>query len=354
MLIMLIGGLAFLITGAELLVRYASRLSLSLGVSPLIVGLTIVAFGTSSPELAVNIRSALAGNSDIAVGNIVGSNIFNVLFILGASALMSPLVIHSKLVKMDVPIMIGVSVLLLLFSLDGRLGPLEGLLFFLGAMGYTLFSIWEARREKWVDIGIETTSLADKPTPAFFLQVIFFIILGLALLIIGANWLVFGAVALAAMLGVSDSVIALTIVAAGTSLPEVATSCVAAYRKQLDIAVGNVVGSNIFNILAILGISALIPSAGLPLTGSVMIFDIPFMVAVCVVCLPLFISGNVLSRWEGGFLLLYYAVYVIYLIAQDAEILLPSLRLTTLVTIPLILVAFLSLIPRKQKKKPDF
>ena len=309
-------GLAALVAGAELLVRGASRLALSLGVSPLVVGLTIVAFGTSSPEIAVSVGAALNGSTDLAIGNVVGSNIFNVLFILGASALITPLVVHSQLVRQEVPIMIGASAVLLVMVLDGALGRYEALLLVTLAVFYTTYLIVQSRREAataregtMADSSGALSRWDAKPAVQVAL-----IVAGLVLLVAGSNWLVDASVAFAQALGVSDVVIGLTIVAAGTSMPEVATSLMAALRGERDIAVGNVVGSNTFNVLGCLGLAGAVAPAGLPVPPSVLNFDLWVMIAVALTCIPVFASGREIARWEGGVLFAYYLAYAAYLV----------------------------------------
>ncbi|HVL75045.1 MAG TPA: calcium/sodium antiporter [Noviherbaspirillum sp.] len=317
-----IGGLVALVAGAELLVRGASRLALSLGISPLVVGLTIVAFGTSAPEVAVSVGAVLEGQINIAVGNVVGSNIFNVLFILGLSALITPLVVHSQIIRQEVPIMIGASLLLLVQGLDGVLGLFDAALLAALLIAYTVFLILQSRREAAgePDAGSQSTSVAGKWTSHWAVQLLL-IAAGLGLLVLGSQWLVQSAVTFARLIGVSDLVIGLTIVAAGTSMPEVATSVMAALRKERDIAIGNVVGSCTFNILGCLGIAGLASAQGLSLAPAVLNFDIWVMLAVSFACLPVFISGREIARWEGGVFLAYYAAYATYLImaAQSHE-----------------------------------
>ncbi|MDX1653655.1 MAG: calcium/sodium antiporter [Candidatus Competibacteraceae bacterium] len=318
----LLAGFVLLVLGAEWLVRSASRLAQAAGISPLVVGLTVVAFGTSAPELAVSVQSALSGSADIALGNVVGSNIFNVLFILGLSALISPLVVSLSLIRRDVPLMVGVSVLLYLLALNGIIGRLEGALLFAGIVAYTLYAVIEGRRES---PGAESQNgnqngEAQGPTGmAFVLRNLVLLVLGLGLLVIGAGWLVEGAVAVARLLGLSELVIGLTLVAGGTSLPEVAASVIAALRGQRDIAVGNVVGSNLFNILGVLGITALIAPQGVPVSLPALSFDIPVMIAVAVACLPIFFTGQRIDRWEGLLFLFYYVAYTAYLILLSTE-----------------------------------
>lgn len=315
-----IPGLIALVLGAELLVRGASKLALSFGISPLVVGLTVVAFGTSSPELAVSVQSAWSGRVDIALGNVVGSNIFNILFILGMSALITPLVVHRQLVRQEVPLLVGVSFLLWALASDFGVGRWDGLLFVALLVGYTILVIRQSRRDTAADR--ETNGDAPPQDGTAWdrhwgVQLLL-VAAGLALLILGSNWLVEAAVTLARQLGMSELVVGLTIVAIGTSLPEVATSVMAAVRGERDIAVGNVIGSCIFNILAVLGISASIAPGELLVPSSMPAFDLPVMVAVTVACLPIFFTGHLIARWEGGLFLAYYMAYTAYLILDAA------------------------------------
>ncbi len=317
-LLTFIAGLVGLVAGAELLVRGASKLALSFGISPLVVGLTIVALGTSAPEVAVSVGAVLGGQTDIALGNVVGSNIFNVLFILGISALITPLVVNAQLIRQEVPIMLGASLLLLALALDGNLSFLEGAFLFALLITYTVYLVRQSRAE--TRAAQEEYASEFEPAEAggwdsrLSVQVLL-IVVGLGLLVLGSQWLVSASVIIAKALGVSDLVIGLTIVAAGTSMPEVATSVTAALKGERDIAVGNVVGSNTFNILGCLGISGLVSgNQGLAMPPAVLNFDIWVMNAVALACLPVFISGRRIARWEGAVFLLYYTTYVIYLI----------------------------------------
>jgi len=309
--ILLIAGLALLVLGADLLVKGASRIAAGFGISPLIIGLTVVALGTSAPETAISVGSALSGKADIAVGNVLGSNIFNVLFILGVSALITPLLVSKQLVRLDVPVMIAVSILALALSIDGRISFIEGAVLFGCILAYMAFLIRLSRRSGEAGEAIEKS--------AHWAFDVGLIGVGLALLILGSRWLVSSATAIAAAMGVSELIIGLTIVAAGTSLPEVATSVIAAIRGQRDIAVGNVVGSNIFNILAVLGLTAMVAPGGLPVSEAAINFDYPVMLAVAVACLPIFFSGYSIARWEGGLFLGYYVAYTTFLILAAAE-----------------------------------
>ena len=322
-LLLFIGGLIGLVAGAELLVRGASKLALSFGISPLVVGLTIVAFGTSAPEMAVSTGAALSGQTDIAIGNVVGSNIFNVLFILGVSALITPLVVNIQLIRQEVPIMIGASLLLLLLGLDGKLSVVDGAILFALLIAYTVFLIVQSRAETR---GAQDEYAAEiKPAVAGGWDArlpvqLLLIAVGLGLLVLGSDWLVTASTIFAKALGVSDLVIGLTIVAAGTSMPEVATSIMAAVKGERDIAVGNVVGSSTFNILGCLGLSGIVSGdLGLVMPAAILNFDIWVMLAVALACLPVFITGREIARWEGGVFLLYYAAYVAYLILATQQ-----------------------------------
>jgi cation:H+ antiporter len=388
MLPMLVAGLALLTAGGELLVRGASRLAVVFGISPLVIGLTVVAFGTSAPELAVSINAGFAGTPDIAVGNVVGSNIFNVLFILGACALVAPLAVSRQLVRREVPVMTAVSVLLLGLALDGRIGVLDGALLFAGILGYVGWSIVQSRRETAANGSTVTTDIIAARSPwwsaatagvlvvagagyaedwfnatvagllgtgalLFLGGSLFgrggatvggdmahqagFVLAGLGTLVLGAAWLVAAATGIARAFGVDDLVIGLTIVAAGTSLPEVATSVIATLRGERDIAIGNVVGSNIFNILCILGLSALVTPGGLTVNPLVLGFDLPIMIAVTIACLPVFFSGFTIARWEGALFLGSYVAYTAFLVlAATKNPALETLTNALLLALPLV------------------
>lgn len=312
-------GLTVLVVGADVLVRGASRLAVSFGVSPLVVGLTVVAFGTSAPEMAVSVGSALAGSPDLALGNVVGSNICNVLLILGISALITPLLVDEQIIRQEIPIMIGVSALLVVMALDGHLGLVESIVLFALVIAYTVFLIVQSRR---VSKAVQEEFGTDLPTSAWdrhWAVQVGLIATGLVMLIVGADWLVEAAVAFARAFGVSDLVVGLTVVAVGTSMPEIATSIVAAMRGQRDIAVGNVVGSNIFNILAVLGASGIASGTGLPVSEAARNFDLWVMLAVAFACLPIMITGREIARWEGGVFLAYYAAYTAWLVLQAQQ-----------------------------------
>ena len=303
----LVLGLVLLVAGAEGLVRGASRLASRVGVSALVVGLTVVAFGTSAPELAVSLESSLSGQADIALGNVVGSNIFNILVILGLAALVTPLRVAADLVRIDVPLMIGVSALAIGLGLDGRIGRWEGAVLFACLLAFLLY-LFRARRP--ADDGDGGEAVAGG---GHWAADVAWVAGGLALLVVGAGWLVDSAITIARFLEVSELVIGLTIVAAGTSLPELATSVIASLRGERDIAVGNVVGSNFFNIAAVLGLAAMASPEGVEVSRAALRFDMPVMMAAALACLPVFFIGHVISRWEGGVFVAGYACYAVLL-----------------------------------------
>ena len=316
-----IAGLIILIFGADLLVRGTSRLAAAFSVSPLIIGLTIVSIGTASPEIAVSLQAAANGQADLTLGNVLGSNIFNILFILGITSLVAPIVIAEQLIRKEAPILLGVSLLVFVLALDGNLGALDGLLLFLLVAIYIYFAVKQSRserREVQKEYAEEYAQKESRTTKNFITN-ISFILVGLGLLVLGSNWLVDSAVQIAKALGVSELVIGLTIVAVGTSLPEVSTSVIAALKGESDIAVGNAVGSNIFNLLGVLGIGALVSPDGIFVAQQVLQFDLPVMLFVALVTLPVFYIDGRISRIEGGLLLSYYVVYVTYVILRASE-----------------------------------
>ena len=312
----LAAGLAMLLGGAELLVRGASRLALRWGMAPLVVGLTVVAFGTSAPELAIGIGAALQGEGDIALGNVVGSNIANVLLILGICALVSPLVVRRQLIWLDVPVMVAVSLGVLAMSLDGELVRGEGIALVALGVAYVGGLLWMARRGNGDDAaGDAEVPDAGADVPAW--RHLLVLVAGLAVLVLGSQWLVDGAVSIATAMGVSELVIGLTVVAIGTSLPELATSIMAAIKGERDIAVGNIVGSNIFNLLCVLGLASLVSPSAIPVAANALAFDFPVMIAVALACLPIFFTGYRINRWEGLLFLAYYLAYTAYLVLSS-------------------------------------
>ncbi len=314
----LIAGLVLLVAGAEVLVRGAAKLAAQFGIAPLVIGLTVVAFGTSAPETAVSVQAALNGSGDIAIGNVLGSNIANVLLILGVTSLVAPLIVSRQLIRLDVPIMIGASLVTYALAWDGALSRLDGALLFAMVLGYTTFLIVSSRRAgaaATADDEFAREYAADaQPRPHATLINAALVIVGLALLVGGSHFLVEGAVSLARALGLSELVIGLTVIAIGTSLPELATSILAAIRGERDIAVGNIVGSNIFNLLCVLGLASLVSPESIRVAASALAFDFPVMVAVALACLPIFFTGYSISRWEGLLFLAYYVAYTAYLV----------------------------------------
>ena len=309
MIVLLISGTVLLYFGAELLVKGSANLAMRCGVSALVAGLTIVAFGTSAPELVVSIKAALDGLGDIAVGNVIGSNIFNIAIILGLSALIHPMKVHLNVLKVDTPVMMASSVLLMAVLHDLYVSRVEGIFLFAGIIAYMTFTIITARRtgETKVDFPLEQLTPKKKVTPVLD---IIFVIGGLCLLALGSRFFVNGAVSLARAIGVSEAVIGLTIVAVGTSLPELATSIIASIKKEEDIAIGNIIGSNIFNILAILGTSSTITPLNASGVGQISLY---FMLGTTVLLMPFMRTGFVLNRIEGLLLLIVYGGYMYYL-----------------------------------------
>lgn len=305
-------GLVLLVGGGDLLVRGASKLALLARVSPTVVGLTIVAAGTSMPELVVSVRAALANSPGLAVGNVVGSNIFNIAAILGIAALIRPLTIHGNSVKIEWPVMMLASFQLYLLTRDGLLDRLEGVFFLVALVVFVAYLLWMAKRHTTASESAELASVApevpEAPTPRAWLVNAGLVGVGVGLLIAGASALVHGAVSIARAFEISETIIGLTVVAAGTSLPELSASCVAAWRGQTDIAVANVIGSNIFNILCIGGATACI--VPLPVGADVLARDHLWMLAVSLALFPVMITGMRITRLEGGLLFTAFAVYM--------------------------------------------
>jgi len=281
-----------------------------------VIGLTIVAIGTASPEIAVSLQAAVNGQGDLTLGNVLGSNIFNILFILGVTAILAPIVIAEQLIRKDAPILLGISLLTFFFASDGNISSFDGGILLIGLIAYFIFVIRESRKESKEVQKEYAQEYAEKEkrTTKNTLLNLFFIVIGLGLLVVGSNWLVESAVKIAQAMGVSELVIGLTIVAVGTSLPEVATSVIAALKKESDIAVGNAVGSNIFNLLGVLGLGAFLAPNGISVSVQVLQVDLPVMVFVALVTLPIFYIDNRISKLEGGLLLSYYVLYITYII----------------------------------------
>jgi cation:H+ antiporter len=315
-------GVVALVGGADSLVRGAARIAARTGLSAVVIGLTVVAFGTSAPELAVSIGAAINDSSDIALGNVIGSNIANILLVLGLSAVAGGgLFVAFRIVRTDVPIMIGLSVALLVLGIDGSIGRIDGAIFVVALIAYVTWTVTSTRREASDTSDLDhdgvsdSVELDDQSTPLW--RDLLAVLAGLVLLVVGAQMLVAAATDIAEAFGVSELVIGLTVVAIGTSLPELATSVVAAARGQRDLAVGNAIGSNLFNILAVIGIASLV--SPIRVSDGALGFDLPFMLAVAVACLPMFVNGFELKRWEGGLFVAYYVAYLVWLGLGAAE-----------------------------------
>jgi cation:H+ antiporter len=299
-------GLVLLAAGAEGLVRGSVSVAFRMGMSPLVIGLTIVAFGTGSPELMVSIESAIRGSSELALGNVVGSNISNIALILGLSSLVRPIRVRAEIIKRDIPIMILVTSFFFILIRDWVIDRIEAILLIMGSIVYTYIAYLVARRNENLNIEEEFKDVVPNHPRKVWKDIIF-IIAGLLTLLVGAKLLLSGVVAIATKMGINQVIIGLTVVAVGTSLPELATSVVAAIKDEGDIAIGNVVGSNILNVLCFLGIAAIIqPISAQNLRG----LDLIVMLGSSVLILPLMRRGFVLNRWEGALLLIGYIIYI--------------------------------------------
>ncbi|MGB5735423.1 MAG: calcium/sodium antiporter [Thiohalocapsa sp.] len=320
-------GLVGLIIGGDLLVRGASKLAAAARISPLVIGITVVSFGTSAPELAVTVQAAIAGSPELAVGNVVGSNIANVLLILGAAALIAPLAVQSRIVKVDLPMIFGAALAFWLMALDGVISWVDGAILFAALLVYLVWSIkqgsgeQEEVQQQFSDAAEQKSKQPKGGKTMRLAKQGLLLVGGLVILVISAQGMVAGSTEIARHFGVSDLVIGLTVVAIGTSLPELVASVVASWRGQGDIAVGNVVGSNLFNILAVLGIGAMVAPDGIPVPRDALYLDIPIMIAVTFACLPVFFTGCRINRAEGAVLLGYFIAYTTYVVmgATDAS-----------------------------------
>jgi cation:H+ antiporter len=314
-----LAGLFALVLGAEILVRGASRLAGAVGVPPLVVGLTLVAFGTSAPELAIGLQSSLAGKAELGVGNIIGSNISNVLLILGAAAIVAPLAVAQRVVRLDVPIMIGFSILAMALAIDRSLDWWDGALLAMLGAGYMGLVIRQSRGEtRRVKEAYQGEFGARPGEPRRWQLYSLMILVGLGLLVTGSDWLVKSAVSMARHFGLSELVIGLTVVAVGTSMPELVTSLVAGLRGERDIAVGNIIGSNVMNIVLVLGLVSIV-SGRLPVPAEALSFDFPVMIAAALACLPIFYSGYAIERWEGFLFVGYYLAYIAFLLLNTSK-----------------------------------
>jgi len=312
-------GLVGLIVGAELFLKAVDHFGLKWGVSPLIMGLTVVAFATGAPELAISVKAALSGSADLVLGNIIGSNIANILLILGITAVISPLNITRRVVKIDVPIVIAASAAVYFMALDGGLSALDGVILLGGLLAYSFFTFSQIKKSTG-DGDVEEVFQYEKSIDElekgfyFYFKNVGLLLVGLGLIVLGSNWMVDSAVTIALILGLSELVIGLTIVSIGTSLPEIATSLSAARKGKADIAVANVMGSNLYNMLLTLGLTLVIAPGVLAVSDDAIKLDLPFMVAVSITCIPIFIAGFNLTRMDGSLFLFYYTTYMTYLV----------------------------------------
>ncbi|MBA3899560.1 MAG: calcium/sodium antiporter [Bacteroidetes bacterium] len=309
--LILILGLAILIAGGEILVKGAVAVALKFNVSILVIGMTVVSFGTSAPELLISIKAALGGHPDISMGNVVGSNIANISLILGLTTLILPISVNKDSIKIDWPIMMLASLLLYIFILNGILGPLEGVFLFLSLIIFNVWLIFKSRKENKKTVVEEGAGLTSESTMPL-LKCLLFIALGCIGLLVGADWFLKGAVGIAEGFGISERIIALTVVAFGTSVPELITSVIAAIRKQTDISIGNLIGSNVFNILGILGITGMVKEINV--SNEILFSDMYWMLGISLAMLPLMYFGNKIGRLKGAFLFIFYIVYILNVI----------------------------------------
>ena len=306
-IILLIVGLFVLILGGDFLVRGASNIALRLHISPLVVGLTIVAFGTSAPEMLISVKSALAGSPDLTMGNVVGSNICNLALVLGITCLIEPILVQPDSMKIDWPVAMGSSLLLYFVAQEGYIYRIEGIIFISLLILYTIFIIRRSRKEtKSMRELEEDLEMPDNPTNNAWKDVVFLLIGGLGLYY-GSEWFVGGAQELARYLGVSERVIGITVLALGTSLPELVTAIVASLKKETDLALGNLMGSNIFNVLSILGVTSIITD--IKVNPEIISHDMIPMMVITLLVLPMMITGRRIGRFEGGILLVIYLYY---------------------------------------------
>ncbi|GJM28722.1 MAG: sodium:calcium antiporter [Cyclobacteriaceae bacterium] len=306
-ILFLFAGLFVLVLGGEFLVKSSTNLALRLRISPLVVGLTIVAFGTSSPELLVSINAALSGSPDLTMGNVIGSNICNLALVLGVSAIIRPIRVNTDSIKIDWPMTMGSSVLLYFLVREGLLKSFEGVLFIALLVGYTVFVIRKSRKENHIISFTDQRELAKRNTSKHLIKDIVLIILGCTGLFYGSDWFVEGAKGMALNLGVSERVIGITVLALGTSLPELVTASIASFRNQTDLALGNLMGSNIFNILSILGITSIIKE--IEVSDVILKTDMVWMLGVTLLILPMMVHKRQVGRYEGAALLLIYGYY---------------------------------------------
>lgn len=318
--LLIIVGFLLITWGASLLVKGASRLAVTLGISSLVVGLTMVAFGTSAPELAVGLKAALDGKSDIVFGNVVGSNIFNILLVLGLASLIVPISVEKTIFKLDVPVMAGTALLLYIMALDGNISRIDGIILVIIFFSYIAFLIYSTKKQKERAREIEEQLKDELPAEkCSLISCLLLVILGLAMLVIGAEVLVNNAVKLALNFGVSELVIGITVIAIGTSLPELATSVVAGIKGEQDISIGNIVGSNIFNIVMVIGFCAIFADGGIDVQPVSLSLDIPMVILTTILCIPIFLTGFKVTKLEGLVFLICFGLYMANLYLHTIE-----------------------------------
>lgn len=318
---LLIAGLLVLAIGAEVLIGAASRLAASLGIAPMVLGLTVVAIGTSMPELAVGVIAGHQGSPGLAVGNIAGTNVVNILFILGLSAAIKALPLHLRTLKLDLPVIVGSALLMTFMAWDGTLSRFDGSLLLLAAVLFTVALVRAIRGESR-SVKAEFREMYGSAAPGtqatstrYRAQQSLLLLASMVLTVLGAEWLVDGAVRIARSHGISETVIGLTIVAIGTSAPELVTMIIATLKNERDVAIGNLLGSSVYNILVILGLICVLTPGGLAVERSLLLVDIPLMLGAALLCVPVFVSGQRISRAEGGIFVTVYLVYVTLLMA---------------------------------------
>jgi cation:H+ antiporter len=312
-----LAGLAALVAGAEVMVRGGAKVASRFGISPIVIGLTVVSIGTSMPELAVGVVAAIEDNGALAVGNIAGTNVVNLLLVLGLSALLLPLALEMRTLRFELPVMAGAAILLWLLVIDGVLSRIDGVVLTVGAVVYTVAVVRTARRESRYVTTEFTEAYPKTVAPDRTVLHIGMMLAGISIIVIGAERLVDAAVGMAREFGVSDALIGLTVVAIGTSAPELVTTIVSTLRGERDIAIGNLLGSSIYNILLILGITCLVPAHGLALPTQLVRIDVPIMAAVAVACIPIFITGRRVSRVEGGAMVAAYLAFLAFVLATQ-------------------------------------
>lgn len=354
----LVAGLVLVVAGADALVRGAARAAAAFGVPPLLVGLTVVAYGTSAPELAVSLSAGASARPELALANLVGSNVFNVLVILGLAALFAPIAASADVVRREIPFMLLVTVGAMVLGADAVFGRGDGLLLLAGLAALTAGQVRAARRAARGAAHVRRDrhahqSVAEPGRGRGLVRDALLVVTGLTGLVIGAGWLVDAAVTIALDLGVSEVVVGLTIVAAGTSLPELATSVVAALRGQRDLAIGNVVGSNVFNLVGILGLASLTAPSGLPVASQVLALDAWVALGAAALLLPLARSGGALVRWEGAVLVVAYAVYLAAVVAIALDRLdVPAVAVGAAIAALPLLAAAVAIVRRPRRARP--